>query len=152
MPETSEKILAQINCKVSSLDSLNEFGNNGITKVGEGTPLFNRIDEVKMLEEINAQQEAAKAKLAEKVEKKVEGVQIGIEDFQKVSLTVAEILECEKVPKSDKLYKLSLDDGNGKRQVVSGIAKWYAESDLVGKKVIIVANLKPVKLRGVVTV
>lgn len=149
MPETSEKILAQINCKVSSLDSLNEFGNNGITKVGEGTPLFNRIDEVKMLEEINAQQEAAKAKLAEKVEKKVEGVQIGIEDFQKVSLTVAEILECEKVPKSDKLYKLSLDDGNGKRQVVSGIAKWYAESDLVGKKVIIVANLKPVKLRGV---
>ena len=53
------------------------------------------------------------------------------------------------MPKSDKLYKLLLDDGEGERQIVSGIAKWYAEEELVGKKVIVVANLKPAKLRGV---
>lgn len=148
MPETSEKIFAQLNCSVKTLDSLNDFGNNGIAKVGEASPLFNRIDEAKKMEEIQALNEKYKHE-ATKIEEKVEGVQIGIEDFQKVSLMVAKVLECTKVPKSDKLLKLILDDGNGKRQVVSGIAKWYSESDLIGKKVIIVANLKPVKLRGV---
>lgn len=79
-----------------------------------------------------------------------EGVaQIGIEDFAKVSLKVALIKECEKVEKSDKLLKLILDDGEGSRQVVSGIAKWYAPEDLIGRKIILVANLKPAKLRGV---
>ncbi|WMJ23506.1 methionine--tRNA ligase [Paludicola sp. MB14-C6] len=149
MPETAEKIFAQLNCNVITLESLSDFGNNGITKVGEAAPLFNRIDEAKKMEEINAMNEKYKQAAAVKAEEKVEGVQIGIEDFQKVSLTVAQILECAKVPKSDKLYQLILDDGNGKRQVVSGIAKWYSDSDLIGKKVIIVANLKPVKLRGV---
>lgn len=148
MPETSEKIFTQLNCDAKTLNSLSEFGNNGITKVSNPSPLFNRIDEEKMAIEISALHEA-KEKSQQNQEKKVEGVQIGIEDFQKVSLTVAKILECEKVPKSDKLYKLILDDGNGKRQVVSGIAKWYKETDLVDKKVIIVSNLKPVKLRGV---
>ena len=76
-------------------------------------------------------------------------VPITIDDFAKVSLRVAKIKACEKVPKSDKLYKLLLDDGEGERQIVSGIAKWYAEEELVGKKVIVVANLKPAKLRGV---
>lgn len=75
--------------------------------------------------------------------------QIGIEDFAKVSLKVALIKECEKVEKSDKLLKLILDDGEGSRQVVSGIAKWYAPEDLIGRKIILVANLKPAKLRGV---
>ena len=65
---------------------------------------------------------------------------------------MAQIKECEPVPKSDKLLRLMLDDGSGElRQVVSGIAKWYAPADLIGKKVIIVGNLKPVKLRGVLS-
>ena len=147
MPETAEKIFTQINCNVKSLDSLNEFGNNEITTVGEGSPLFNRIDEAKMLLEIQAENESKNPPKQEVVEE-VQGVCIGIEDFQKVELSVAEILECEPVKKSDKLLKLQLCDGKGKRQVVSGIAKWYTPADLIGKKVIIVSNLKPIKLRG----
>lgn len=148
MPETSEKIFTQLNCNVKTLDSLADFGNNEITSVGVGSPLFNRIDEAKMLLEIQAENEAKKPVIVE-TPKEVEGICIGIEDFQKVSLSVAEIIECEPVKKSDKLLKLQLCDGKGKRQVVSGIAKWYEPADLIGKKVIIVANLKPIKLRGV---
>ncbi|MBQ4153367.1 MAG: methionine--tRNA ligase subunit beta, partial [Oscillospiraceae bacterium] len=85
-----------------------------------------------------------------KEEEKAAGVaMIGIEDFAKVELRVAEVKACEKVEKSDKLLKLQLDDGAGMRQVVSGIAQWYTPEDLIGKKIILVANLKPVKLRGV---
>lgn len=151
MPDTSEKIFTQLNCNVKSFESLEVFGSGEIAKVGEGTPLFNRIDEAKMLEEITSQQAAVATTQAKNVDacERVEGVTIGIEDFQKVSLSVAKIIDCEKVAKSDKLYKLMLNDGNGERQVVSGIAKWYSENDLKGKKVIIVSNLKPVKLRGV---
>lgn len=150
MPETSEKIFAQIGCNCKTFDSLEKFGDNDITHVGEGVPLFNRVDEALLLKEFLAN--GAKDEPTAKVAKKIEGVQIGtigIEDFQKVSLSVAKILDCEKVPKSDKLYKLTLDDGGAGRQVVSGIAKWYQADDLIGRSIIIVANLKPVKLRGV---
>ena len=75
--------------------------------------------------------------------------EIGIEQFGAVDLRVAKVLECEKVKKSKKLLKLQLDDGfEGGRQVVSGIAPWYKPEDLIGKKVIVVANLKPAKLCG----
>ena len=147
MPETSEKIFAQLNCDIKSYDSLADFGGLQEGMVGKATPLFARIDEKKMLAELQKEAEALKAKAAEK--ETPEGVVIGIEDFAKVSLQVALIKDCEKVEKSDKLLKLQLDDGQGGRQVVSGIAKWYQPTDLVGKKVIIVSNLKPVKLRGV---
>jgi len=80
----------------------------------------------------------------------VEGVAlIGIDDFMKVELRVAEVIACERVPKADKLLKLQLSLGDERRQVVSGIAKYYEPEQLVGQKVILVANLKPVKLRGV---
>ena len=147
MPETSEKIFAQLNCNVKSYDSLSQFGGLPEGTVGKATPLFARIDEKKMMAELQKEAEALKAKNAEK--ETVEGVVIGIEDFAKVNLQVALIKDCEKVEKSDKLLKLQLDDGQGGRQVVSGIAKWYQPADLIGKKVIVVANLKPVKLRGV---
>ena len=97
----------------------------------------------------------AKQKEQQKAEKKMinslEGVaEIGIDDFAKVELRVAEVKACEKVPKAKKLLKLTLDDGTGKdRTVASGIAKWYALEDLVGKKVVVVANLKPAVLCGV---
>lgn len=147
MPETSEKIFAQLNCNIKSYDSLSRFGGLPESTVGKATPLFARIDEKKMMAELQKEAEALKAKAAEK--ETPEGVTIGIEDFAKVSLQVALVKDCEKVEKSDKLLKLQLDDGQGGRQVVSGIAKWYQPTDLIGKKVIIVSNLKPVKLRGV---
>ena len=105
--------------------------------------------------------EEKKAEPAKKVEKKPEpkeekpeGVAsiIEIGDFQKVNLRVAQIKACEPVPKADKLLRLTLDDGTAEgRQVVSGIAPWYKPEDLIGKKIVIVANLKPAKLRGVLS-
>lgn len=152
MPSTCDAILEQINCNERSFDSLKQFGGLAAGgHVGTPTPLFNRIDEAKLLAELEAE-----AAVTENAQKKVEenkktpeGVQIGIEDFAKVSLKVAQITACEKVEKSDKLLKLMLDDGETSRQVVSGISKWYAPVDLIGKKIILVANLKPAKLRGV---
>lgn len=84
------------------------------------------------------------------VPEKPEGcAQIGIDDFGKVELRTAQVLACEPVPKAKKLLKLQLDLGYEKRQVVSGIAKWYKPEDLIGKKLIVVANLKPAVLCGV---
>lgn len=153
MPSTCKSILEQINSKADNFDSLKEFGAvQAGQSVGTPTPLFNRIDEAKMLQEIEQEINQKKKAEQEKQPKQPapEGVaQIVIDDFSKVSLKVAQIKTCEKVEKSDKLLKLMLDDGKGLRQVVSGIAKWYTPEDLVGKKIILVANLKPAKLRGV---
>lgn len=153
MPSTCKSILEQINSKADNFDSLKEFGAvQAGQSVGTPTPLFNRIDEAKMLQEIEQEINQKKKAEQEKQPKQPapEGIaQIGIDDFSKVSLKVAQIKTCEKVEKSDKLLKLMLDDGKGLRQVVSGIAKWYTPEDLVGKKIILVANLKPAKLRGV---
>ena len=153
MPSTCKSILEQINSKADDFDSLKEFGAvQAGQSVGTPTPLFNRIDEAKMLQEI--EQEINQKKKAEQEKQPKQPApesiaQIGIDDFSKVSLKIAQIKTCEKVEKSDKLLKLMLDDGEGLRQVVSGIAKWYSPEDLVGKKIILVANLKPAKLRGV---
>ncbi|MDF2568365.1 MAG: metG [Oscillospiraceae bacterium] len=150
LPQTSEEILKQIGASVKTYESLSDFGaTTPNTMVGIAAPLFNRLDEAKKLEEIETAIEKSTAAQNPKEQETPEGIVIGIEDFSKISLKVAKIIECEKVEKSDKLLKLILDDGAGTRQVVSGIASWYAPSDLIGKKVIIVANLKPVKLRGV---
>ena len=149
MPETSEKIFAQMNCDIKDYASLSEFGaiKEG-TKVGTAVPLFQRIDTEKMLKEIAEKNEKAQAE--EKAEEEKEEIaEISIDDFFKSDLRVAKILECEKIKKSNKLLKMQLDDGSGTpRQIVSGIAKWYAPEDLIGKKAIIVTNLKPVKLCG----
>ena len=105
-----------------------------------------------MLAELEAEREAkiAAAAKAEEVPEKPEGCAlIGIEDFMGVELRTAKIVACERVPKAKKLLCLQLDLGYEKRQVVSGIAKFYAPEDLVGKKVIVVANLKPAKLCGI---
>ncbi len=153
MPSTCKSILEQINSKADDFDSLKEFGAvQAGQSVGTPTPLFNRIDEAKMLQEIEQEINQKKKAEQEKQPKQPapEGIaQIGIDDFSKVSLKIAQIKTCEKVEKSDKLLKLMLNDGEGLRQVVSGIAKWYTPEDLIGKKIILVANLKPAKLRGV---
>ena len=114
--------------------------------MGECGVLFARIDTKKLEEQLSASKDNAAPK--EKANEPAPGV-ISIDEFQKVSLRVGEIAACEPVPKSDKLLKLSVDLGGEQRQVVSGIAEFYTPESLVGKKIILVANLKPVKLRGV---
>lgn len=151
MPETSEKIFAQMNCDIKDYDSLENFGalKSG-EKVGKAEALFARIDAEKMLAEIAAKQEAAaKAEEAAKP-KEIEGLaQIEFDDFAKVELRVATVTECEPIKKAKKLLKIMVNDGTAEpRQIVSGIAPWYKPEDLIGKNVIIVANLKPAKLCG----
>ena len=154
LPETSEKILTQINTDIKDYDSLSAFGAlKAGTVVGKAEPLFARIDAKEMFEKIEARakaaQEAAKEENAEVEE--AEGLaKIGIEDFSKVELKVAEIKDCEPVKKAKKLLKLTLDDGSKTpRTVASGIAKWYKPEELIGHKVIVVSNLKPAVLCGV---
>lgn len=151
MPETAEKIFAQLNTDCKDYASLSAFGGlHAGDKVGEPVPLFGRIDTEQMLQQLKAKQEAAAAPAQEPAQEAIQlAPEISIEDFAKVELRVAKVLSAEKVKKSSKLLCIQLDDGMGGRQVVSGIAKWYKPEDLVGKKVIVVANLKPVKLCGV---
>ena len=148
MPETSEKIFAQLNTSVKDYDSLKAFGGleKGIS-VTAPSPLFGRIDAEKMLAEIEE-----KNKAVQEEEKLVlDGIaKIGIEDFAKVDLRVAKITACEPVKKAKKLLKLTLDDGTANpRTVASGIALWYKPDELVGRNVIVVSNLKPATLCGV---
>ena len=152
MPETAQKIFEQLNTDVTSYQSLESFGGLKVgTKVGTATPLFGRIDANEMFEKIEAKRKAQEDAEKKEERPKIVGLaQIGIEDFAKVELRVAEIKDCEPVKKAKKLLKLTLDDGTDTpRTVASGIAKWYKPEDLIGKKVILVANLKPAVLCGV---
>lgn len=148
VPDTAEKILTQIRAEVTSLDSLTAFGVTAVgSSVGAAEAIFVRMDETAKLEEI----EAVKAKYTqpEEVEPPLElKEEITIDDFSKIDLRVAKILEAKKHPKADRLLILQLKVGPEKRQVVSGIAGHYDPQALVGREVILVANLKPVKLRG----
>lgn len=152
IPDTAKAIFAQISADADTLESVQTFGalRSGVT-LGAASPLFARVDE-KIVDEIIARHEAA-AKAAEEAAKKPEkpeGVaQIGIEDFGKVELRTAKVIACEKIPKAKKLLKLTLDLGYETRQVASGIAMFYTPEELIGKKLIVVANLKPAVLCGV---
>lgn len=154
MPSTMPVAWEQIGAD-KSLITYENAGKYGVlplnVTVHRGNALFPRIDADKEIDELNAiiakQVEEAQAKEKESEEEKIE--EISIDDFFKSDLRVAKILDCEKIKKSNKLLKLQLDDGSGTpRQIVSGIAKWYAPEELIGKKAIIVTNLKPVKLCG----
>lgn len=151
MPETAEKIFAQLNTDCKDYASLSAFGGlRAGDTVGEPVPLFGRIDAEKMMEQLQAKQAANAAPAQEPEQEEIQlAPEITIDEFAKTELRVAKVLSAEKVKKSSKLLCLQLDDGMGGRQVVSGIAKWYKPEDLVGRKVIVVANLKPVKLCGV---
>ena len=153
IPETAEEILRELGTDQTDFASLAAFGalKPGGT-VGDSKVLFARVDEAKELalfEEKRAAMVAAVQKASAAPEKPEGLAQIGIEDFGKVELRTAKVVACEPVPKAKKLLKLQLDLGYEKRQVVSGIAKWYAPEQLVGKKLIVVANLKPAVLCGV---
>ena len=150
MPETSDKIMEQLNFDNKDYDTLDSFGTlkPGV-KVNKAVPLFNRLDSEKLLAEIHAKQEEAK-KNEKKTAPKIEGLaQIGIDDFAKVELRVGEIKACEPIKKSKKLLKLTVFDGEKDRTVASGISPYYKPDELVGKKIVLVANLKPAKLCGV---
>lgn len=154
MPSTMSKIFAQIGASEDNVtyENAGKFGVLPVNvKVSKGEAIFPRIDVDKEIDELN--QIIKNNAPVEEPEIKVEpqGEEITIDDFGKVDLRVALVKECEKVKKSKKLLCLQLDDGMGQglRQVVSGIAQWYEPKDLIGKKVILVANLKPVKLCGV---
>lgn len=151
MPDTSREILSQLNTDVTDYDSLLTFGGlKAGESVGEPKVLFSRIDSEKLIAELVAKQEEQQKAEKERIEE-IQGIaKIGIEDFAKVELKTAEIRACEPVKKAKKLLKLTLDDGSGvDRTVASGIAKWYTPDELVGKKVIVVSNLKPATLCGV---
>ncbi|MFA5658030.1 MAG: methionine--tRNA ligase [Oscillospiraceae bacterium] len=153
MPNTTPEIWRQIGASGDEIlwESAGKFGvlSPAVT-VLKGEVIFPRIDIEKEIEELNKVLEAAKSaeKAPESADIKLSD-EITIDDFARVELRVAKVIKCEAVPKSDKLLCLHLDDGMGGRQVASGISKWYKPEDLTGKKVIVVANLKPVKLRGV---
>ncbi len=153
LPDTAESILGQLNTEPRELDTLNTFGKyvSG-TKVTE-TPkiLFARIDPKVIqpkIEKIEAAQRAEAAKAEEKTYAPFKP-EIEFEDFEKLDLRLALVTACEEVKRAKKLLKLTVKVGNEERTVVSGIRKWYQPEDLVGKTVVLVANLKPVTLCGV---
>lgn len=157
LPETGEAILNQLGVKEEgrSLESLESFG---FLQAGEETndpsPLFARIDEAKMLAAIAAERAEQEAKNAPKKEEEPAEepkAEISIDDFDKIELKIGEVLECKPVEGAKKLLVSQIKIGDEVRQIVSGIAKYYKPEEMVGKKVVVVTNLKPVKLRGVLS-
>ncbi|MBS8266954.1 methionine--tRNA ligase [Mesobacillus boroniphilus] len=152
LTRTPDKIFAQLNVESEALqtwESLEEFGQIPAgTKVVQGEPIFPRLELKEEVEFIKEKMQGSAPAAPVEEEKPEIQDEITIDDFMKVELRVAKVVHAEPVKKADKLLKLQLDLGYEKRQVVSGIAKYYKPEDLVGKKVICVTNLKPVKLRG----
>ena len=153
LPETSDKIFKQLNSDLQTWDSLTQF--NGI-KAGDRVNLpeilFTRIDAAKKIESISGEPIVEKDKKQQSIQpKKLQKSkpEITIDDFGRLDLRLAEIISCEKHPDADRLLVLQLKIAEENRQVVSGIAKWYQPEELIGKKVVMVYNLAPVKLRGV---
>ncbi len=148
MPETSVKIREQLGLgPVSDWDECASFGREETFTVVKGEIIFPRLDPEKELEELASLNKAP----SNPIKDEIEGIaKIGIDDFAKVDLRVAQIKKCEPVKKAKKLLELTLDDGTGEdRTVASGIAQYYKPEELIGKKVIVVSNLKPAVLCGV---
>ena len=155
MPTTMPKALEQIGADeaAATYDNADKFGVLPLdVTVKKGEALFPRIDVEKEIEELNSiiKNNDTESEETKKLREEIEGVaQIGIDDFGKVDLRVAEIKACEPIKKAKKLLKLTVFDGVKERTVASGIAKYYKPEELVGKKIILVSNLKPAKLCGV---
>ena len=148
MPDTCTEIRRQLGLEGGfEWEECKEFGKNATYTVCKGDIIFPRIDLEKELAEL----EATHAEPVNPLKAEIEGVaKIGIDDFAKVDLRVAKVVECVPVKKAKKLLQLTLDDGTGSpRTVASGIAKWYKPEDIIGKSVILVSNLKPAVLCGV---
>ncbi len=157
MPETAVKMQAQIGASADELTYASAAKWDILPKdaaITKGAPLFPRIDVDKEIEELNKLIPNPADKAGNKAEagvaEKPAGIaQITIDDFGKIDLRAAKVKACERIKRSKKLLKLTLDDGTGERTVASGISQWYKPEDLVGHTVIVVSNLKPVKMCGV---
>ncbi len=157
MPETSEKILKQLNATKRELSDMTEFGKypSGNKVTDKPEILFARLDVNEVMEKVEAlraansdEEDIEKAHPGIDVEKKPE---ITIDDFDKIQLRIGEILKCEEVPKSKKLLCSQVKIGSEVKQIVSGIKHQYSAEEMVGKKVVVVANLKPAKLAGILS-
>jgi methionyl-tRNA synthetase len=178
MPETADKIAAQLNTKLRDFDQLDQFGlyPNGKHVTEEPEVIFQRLDakevmaKVAVLQEKQRQEAAAAAARGEVGDAKKEGValpsknaektldqplthkaEISFEDFEKMEFRVGEIISCEAVPNSKKLLCSKVKIGNETKQIVSGIHKYYSPEEMVGKRVMVLCNLKPAKLAGVLS-
>lgn len=164
LTRTSPKIFAQLGITAEALMSFDSIHTFGLLPVGQkvvkGEALFPRIDMKKELEYLNslmpAKEEAPKAEVKEEAPKAEEAPElpemlpeIGYDDFSKLDLRLAKVVACEEVPKSKKLLKFTLDLGTEQRTVLSGIKKWFSPDQLVGKTVVVVANLAPKMMCGI---
>lgn len=158
MPTTAGKLWQQLNLPGTieelRLADIEKWGGTPVNmRIGQAQQLFPRIEMEKVEQPVKAaknKSEKQKSKKDKQKESQPEG-EISIDDFAKIQLRVAKVLEAEAVPKADKLLKLKIDLGDEQRELVSGIAKQYKPEELVGKNVIVVANLKAAKIRGVVS-
>ena len=159
MPETSEKILAQLNAKKRGFDELDQFGlyESGTKVVEKPEILFARLDLKEVLEKVEVLKEKQKAEAGVAEEKEETGIdiepkpEVTIDDFDKLQFQVGEIIACEAVKKSKKLLCSQVKIGSQVRQIVSGIKNFYSPEEMVGKKVMVVTNLKPAKLAGILS-
>ena len=142
IPDTANKVYTALNTKNTDFSSLS-FGLEKDYLVSKCDVLFQRLDVNEIMEKVSAAEAAKQAQVAAQAEDEID-----IEAFEKVKLVVGQIVEAKKHPKADKLLVFKIDIGTEVRQIVSGIAKFYNPEDLVGKKVIVVKNLKAIKLRG----
>ena len=143
MPSTAEEIAKQLGGVDISYESVSEFGRiKPGTKTEEAKPLFARLDPEKKLEEIMAENEAPAIEIAPFKD------YIEFDEFEKLDIRVGKVLECEKVKKSEKLLRFTLEVGSETRQILSGISKYHTPEELIGKNVIFIANLKPRKIMG----
>lgn len=154
LPHTSKLIFEQLGIESMGWDSAREFGLYPVgNKVTKGENLFPRLDIKKELEKIQkANDELFQQRVGSvKKEESKEGIKpaIEFEDFEKIDMKVGKILECEKHPDADKLLVFKVKIGDETRQIVSGIKKWYEPEQLIGKKVVVLMNLKPRKIRGI---
>ena len=153
MPEKAEKAAELVGAKLRDFDSVEEFGlTKDGTKVSDKPEfLFSRLDADEVMEKVEVIQQKYSVEPKEEYVEVPKADEITIDDFAKIQLSVGKVLTAEKVEKADKLLKMTVKVGQTDRTIVSGIAKWYKPEEMVGKEVVVVSNLKPAKVRGIMS-
>ena len=153
MPEKAEKAAELVGAKLRDFDSVEEFGlTKDGTKVSDKPEfLFSRLDADEVMEKVEVIQQKYSVEPKEEYVEVPKADEITIDDFAKIQLSVGKVLTAEKVEKADKLLKMTVKVGQTDSTIVSGIAKWYKPEEMVGKEVVVVSNLKPAKLRGIMS-
>lgn len=153
MPEKAEKAAELVGAKLRDFDSVEEFGlTKDGTKVSDKPEfLFSRLDADEVMEKVEVIQQKYSVEPKEEYVEVPKADEITIDDFARTQLSVGKVLTAEKVEKADKLLKMTVKVGQTDRTIVSGIAKWYKPEEMVGKEVVVVSNLKPAKLRGIMS-